>query len=195
MRTANPELHAERRAQILSAAERCFAEQGFHRATVAAIAEGAGVSMGLLYRYFDSKEQIVLACAERDSAPLLVALERAARAPSLKVALKGLLSAALLRELDADYARVSAEVYAEAGRHAELLERLREADAQWRWALWQALDALAKRGLSRKPTAPLVSAVIALIEGLQGRTLLEPALDRPALERTLLDLLVRWLTP
>ncbi len=50
---------AEKRRQILDAAIRVFARQGFHSARVTDIAEEAGVAYGLVYHYFDSKEQML----------------------------------------------------------------------------------------------------------------------------------------
>ena len=52
-------------SRILDAAQRCFAESGFHGATMATIAETAGISAGLAYRYFPSKDAIVLAIIDR----------------------------------------------------------------------------------------------------------------------------------
>ena len=48
----------ERRRRILEAARACFGEAGFQGATVGAIAERAGVSNGLLYQFFQSKEHL-----------------------------------------------------------------------------------------------------------------------------------------
>lgn len=47
-----------RRRRILEAARACFGEAGFAGATVGAIAERAGVSNGLLYQFFRSKEHL-----------------------------------------------------------------------------------------------------------------------------------------
>jgi TetR/AcrR family fatty acid metabolism transcriptional regulator len=49
----------DRRRQILDAAVRVFARQGFHSCRVADIADEAGVAYGLVYHYFDSKEQVM----------------------------------------------------------------------------------------------------------------------------------------
>ncbi len=49
----------EKRRQILDAAIRVFARQGFHSARVSDIAAEAGVAYGLVYHYFDSKEQML----------------------------------------------------------------------------------------------------------------------------------------
>lgn len=61
-----PATHAARqRERILQASEKCFIESGFHAASMAHIAETAGISAGLIYRYFDSKAMIVKAIIER----------------------------------------------------------------------------------------------------------------------------------
>lgn len=56
---------ARQRVRILAAAEKCFIESGFHAASIAHIAQTAGISAGLIYRYFDSKALIVKAIIER----------------------------------------------------------------------------------------------------------------------------------
>ncbi|MDX7953017.1 TetR family transcriptional regulator [Lichenihabitans sp. Uapishka_5] len=65
---ARAEIPAERRTAILDAGERCFVLHGFHRATMQDLAKMAGMSVGNLYRYFPSKDAVVLALAERDRA-------------------------------------------------------------------------------------------------------------------------------
>jgi AcrR family transcriptional regulator len=48
----------QRRRRVLEAARACFGEAGFAGATIGAIAERAGVSNGLLYQFFRSKEHL-----------------------------------------------------------------------------------------------------------------------------------------
>lgn len=48
-----------KRRQLLDAAVRVFARKGFHASRVGDIAEEAGVAHGLLYHYFDSKDQVL----------------------------------------------------------------------------------------------------------------------------------------
>jgi AcrR family transcriptional regulator len=50
---------ADKRQQILEGAVRVFARQGFHTCRVSDIAEEAGVAYGLVYHYFQSKDQIL----------------------------------------------------------------------------------------------------------------------------------------
>jgi TetR/AcrR family transcriptional regulator, fatty acid metabolism regulator protein len=49
----------EKRRQILEAAVRVFARKGFHTSRVGDIAAEAGVAHGLLYHYFDSKDELL----------------------------------------------------------------------------------------------------------------------------------------
>src|SRR3954447_3586251 len=49
----------EKRRLILDAAVRVFARKGYHASRVGDIAEEAGVAHGLLYHYFNSKEQLL----------------------------------------------------------------------------------------------------------------------------------------
>lgn len=53
----------QRRAAIHSAAERCFAANGFQATSMADIVAEAGVSLGGIYRYFPSKEAIIQSVA------------------------------------------------------------------------------------------------------------------------------------
>ena len=54
-----PDTQKARHEHILDSAELCFARTGFHRATIQDICREAGVSLGALYVYFASKEDLV----------------------------------------------------------------------------------------------------------------------------------------
>jgi TetR/AcrR family transcriptional regulator, fatty acid metabolism regulator protein len=56
---ARTEPAVDKRRMILDAAVRVFAGQGFHTCRVSDIADEAGVAYGLVYHYFDSKDQIL----------------------------------------------------------------------------------------------------------------------------------------
>jgi AcrR family transcriptional regulator len=49
----------DKRRLILDAAIRVFARRGFHSCRVSDVADEAGVAYGLVYHYFDSKEEIL----------------------------------------------------------------------------------------------------------------------------------------
>jgi TetR/AcrR family fatty acid metabolism transcriptional regulator len=50
---------ADRRRQILDAAILVFARQGYHNCRVSDIADEAGVAYGLVYHYFESKDEVL----------------------------------------------------------------------------------------------------------------------------------------
>lgn len=58
---ASEQMRAQSRAQILSAARKLFAENGYYNCKVADIAREAGMSQGNLYWYFPSKEEVLKA--------------------------------------------------------------------------------------------------------------------------------------
>ena len=58
------EVRAARRGQIIAAGLACFARTGYHRTTMADVAEQARVSKGTPYLYFDSKQTLFLALHE-----------------------------------------------------------------------------------------------------------------------------------
>jgi AcrR family transcriptional regulator len=62
------EEHKEaRRKQILEGAQRAFARHGYEGATVARLEEETGLSRGAIFNYFESKEALFVALAQRSS--------------------------------------------------------------------------------------------------------------------------------
>lgn len=55
----NPDLVERRHHQIIDAAVQLFIQQGFHKTTTRQIARAAGFSIGSLYEYISSKEDIL----------------------------------------------------------------------------------------------------------------------------------------
>jgi AcrR family transcriptional regulator len=68
------ELIRQRRAQILEAAAKVFAEKGFQRATIKEIAAEAGVAEGTIYNYFRSKEELLINIPRQIGQPVLDAM-------------------------------------------------------------------------------------------------------------------------
>lgn len=54
------EIREERKEQILKAALEVFAQDSYHGASMAAVANKASISKGLIYNYFKSKEEILI---------------------------------------------------------------------------------------------------------------------------------------
>lgn len=185
--------HAEAQCtRILDAAQKCFVEQGFHAASMAAIAETAGISAGLIYRYFDSKDAIVLAIIERELqerrariAGLHTSVDMAARLVETFGELRSndpqSFNAALYLEMSAEATRVPA--IAAAIRASDKLTR---SDFQ-SWLTRKTRDG--GLGLDRKEAEARALLMQLLVEGLAVRAAREPSLDparlRKALERFL----------
>jgi TetR/AcrR family transcriptional regulator, fatty acid metabolism regulator protein len=69
----------DKRRQILDAAVTVFARQGFHATRVSDIADEAGVAYGLVYHYFNSKDQVLNELFLERWSLLLTAIEEAER--------------------------------------------------------------------------------------------------------------------
>jgi AcrR family transcriptional regulator len=67
----------ERRAAIVDAALPLFARSSYATATTAALARAAGVSEPILYRHFDSKKALYVACLEQSWSRLREAWDEA----------------------------------------------------------------------------------------------------------------------
>ena len=74
--------YADKREAILDRAARLFADHGFDRASMSALAAACGVSKALLYHYYDSKEALLFDVIDGHLAHLVAVVE-AAEAPGL----------------------------------------------------------------------------------------------------------------
>jgi TetR/AcrR family fatty acid metabolism transcriptional regulator len=121
-RSITPE---EKRRQILAAAVRVFARKGFHTSRVGDIAEEAGVAHGLLYHYFDSKDELLETIFHETWSELLAAMRdvEESDAPA-REQLRGV-AAILLRSWRRDPELVRVLVR-EVARSPQLQERLVE---------------------------------------------------------------------
>lgn len=64
MPKVSEEHRIERKDQILQAAARCFAREGFHATSMAEIIAESGLSAGSVYRYYKSKDELIAAIVE-----------------------------------------------------------------------------------------------------------------------------------
>lgn len=72
---------AERETHILDAAAIEFGERGYLGATTAAVAQRAGISKTLVHKYFQSKEDLYCACAQRAGENLTTGIAAAMALP------------------------------------------------------------------------------------------------------------------
>jgi AcrR family transcriptional regulator len=110
----------DRRTQILEAAMLCFAKRGFHQASMHDISAEAGISVGLIYRYFENKEAVIAAMADRHKKEIHDVLERARTAPSLLESLEILFTAHCCENSPKVQSAFVVDLYAEASRNPQV---------------------------------------------------------------------------
>src|SRR6266699_6028492 len=116
----------ERRTQILDAAMVCFAERGFHQASMHDISAEAGISVGLIYRYFQNKDAVISAMANRHKKEIQKMLERARQAPNLLESLEILFTAHCCENEPRVVSAFVVDLYAEASRNPHVADLVRD---------------------------------------------------------------------
>jgi AcrR family transcriptional regulator len=129
----------QRRQQILDAARRRFARNGFHQTSIQDILTEGNLSAGALYRYFRSKEEIIAAIAEdalRQVTAPIGQLTKRQPLPPLDAAIEQLLTNAEDFGFRPDgFAYIGPQVWAEALRNPQLRELVQDRFAEVRNAL------------------------------------------------------------
>lgn len=187
----------QQRERILNAARSCFVKHGFHTASMAKIAETAGMSPGLIYRYFDSKNDIILAIIEQQLEDARADI--AALAPDTDLV-------PLFRQLFTDWQRGESELMnpalllemtAEATRDPQIANALSAADRVTGSELSGWLKEMARsegRRVSERETEARSFLLRCLLGGLAIRAIREPDLDPAVLTESLQLILPRILT-
>jgi AcrR family transcriptional regulator len=133
----------DRRTQILEAAVICFAKRGFHQASMHDISAEAGISVGLIYRYFQNKEAVIAAMADRHKKEISDLLERAGNAPCLLEALEIIFTAHCCEDSPKVLSAFVVDLYAEASRNPVVADLVRD-------VLHTAMDGVTKL-IARSP--------------------------------------------
>src|SRR6266540_407918 len=120
------ESSSDRRTQILDAALVCFAKRGFHQASMHDISAEAGISVGLIYRYFENKDAVISAMADRHKQEIGEMLERARKAPTLLESLEILFTAHCCEDAPQVVSAFVVDLYAEASRNPHVADLTRD---------------------------------------------------------------------
>jgi len=154
----------DRRCQILDAALVCFAKRGFHQTSMHDISAEAGISVGLIYRYFENKEAVISAMAEGHKKEISEVLQRAKQAPTLLESLEILFTAHCCEEGTRLVSAFVVDLYAEASRNPSVADLVRDV---LQTAMAGVTELISKapeaqngtRGLSPNEMAELIFAV------------------------------------
>jgi TetR/AcrR family transcriptional repressor of uid operon len=122
----SPDAGIDRRSQILNAAMVCFAKRGFHQASMHDISAEAGISVGLIYRYFESKEAVISAMAASRKEMLQELVERAQQAPTLIESLEILFTSHCCESSPQLQSAFVLDLYTEASRNPHLADLVRD---------------------------------------------------------------------
>ena len=166
----------DRRTQILDAALICFAKRGFHQASMHDISAEAGISVGLIYRYFENKDAVISAMADRHKKEIHEVLERARRAPTLLESLEILFTAHCCEDAPQVVSAFVVDLYAEASRNPHVADLVRD-------VLQTAMDGVTDL-IARSPEAAsaadglkpheLAELIFAVSRGMLMRDVLQP---------------------
>jgi AcrR family transcriptional regulator len=185
------------RERILAAAHTCFVRYGFHAASMATIAETAAMSPGLIYRYFENKNAIILAIIERQLADARSDIATLGSDTDF---------VSLFRELFAKWQNddpelmspaLMLEMTAEASRDPQIGKALAESDKVTGADFNAWLTQTARREgqePAREDVQARAFALRCLIGGLAIRAIREPDVDSAVLERSLKLLLPHLLS-
>src|SRR5213080_4473482 len=176
----------DRRSQILDAALVCFAKRGFHQTSMHDISAEAGISVGLIYRYFENKDAVISAMADRHKKEIQELLERAQQAPTLLESLEILFTAHCCEDAPQVVSAFVVDLYAEASRNARVADLVRDV---LRTAMDGVTDLIARspeaesaaHGLKPHEQAELIFAVS---RGMLMRDVLQPQEMTAAERRT-----------
>ena len=178
--------NGDRRSQILEAALVCFAKRGFHQTSMHDISGEAGISVGLIYRYFENKEAVISAMADRHKTEISEMLERAHQAPSLLESLEILFTAHCCEDAPQVVSAFVVDLYAEASRNPHVADLTRD-------VLETAMDGV-RNLIARAPEAQnaahgltpneLAELIFAVARGMLMLDVLRPHEMTPAERRT-----------
>ena len=177
-----------RQLQILDAATRCFAREGFYRTSMEDIVRESGLSPGAIYCYFRSKHEIVEAISAQRHASDSELLADFTSASNISEGLNRL-SRALVRLLqnpkEKERRKVSIQFWAESLLDKDI-RRIAKRGIRQRDRLTSALRDAQQRGeLPDSLDADVTSRVmLALLQGLILQQAWEPQMDIEAFATT-----------
>ena len=199
MPRVTPQYLEDRRAHILDAAARCFAREGFHRATMQHIVREAKLSPGAIYRYFASKEDMVAAIASRRHADERRVLREASAAdfPKALERLLGAFVGRLSKPSEREWRRITVQLWAEALRNDRVKEIIRDGLDEPLRILERLIRHAQREGRIARSVNPAAGARVAaaLFQGLVLQQAWDPSIDVAAYQRAARAILETWIGP
>lgn len=182
-----------RHQEILAAAQRCFARNGFHSTTIVDIVRESGVSQGTFYLYFETKDDVIAALADDrlQSEALINAMAGAAADPVAGLTILFDLHGRTLAEAGhADERRVAIQGWAEALRNEPIRQRLVANMARIQHEIARLIERGQRTGQFKADAEPhgVARALIALFQGLTLQTAWTGTFDSALTEKSIEDM-------
>jgi AcrR family transcriptional regulator len=185
---------AERRAQILDAAMRCFGDRGYHVATMDDLALAAGLSKGSVYWYFRSKEDLLLALFDAFSQEVLASFQELEESELSVIEGLAQVGSATIERLGA--ALPMTRAWLEFLTHPEARQRMARDYDEVRTRVARLLSRATERGELRPMDVESTAAgFVAAVEGLLIQAFVDPRFDARALWPRFFRALVEGLAP
>jgi len=181
---------AARRRQILDAAAACFARDGFHRTSMQDIVRESGISAGLVYRYFEGKDDVIAAIVTEwhDQRQVFATGTVDSRVAAYLDYLRSAGDPAAAARL-----RLGVQIWAEAVRNPRIRELARRNVDDPRTAVAAALAGV-PLAAGIDPGA-LARVLISIYQGLQLQTTWDETLDNEAYVSTVAAVLMAVVDP
>ncbi|MPT24970.1 MAG: TetR/AcrR family transcriptional regulator [Starkeya sp.] len=185
------------RRRVLEAAIACFGRSGFHGTSMQQICAEAGMSPGALYRYFPSKESIIVAIVDEERALRMSCVDMLESAPSFVEGLARMGAALFSGETRMVTLELGPEIYAEAARNPALKPTFDAAEDEMNAAIRACfVDAQARGEIDPAIDPDLAMVMInAIGDGLVLRHGFEPTLPLDKMMPALSGLVARMLAP
>jgi AcrR family transcriptional regulator len=169
-----PDVRVERKEQIIQAAIRVFSRKGIEATRMEEIAAEAGMSIGGVYWYFKSKDDVVMAILDW-------LLEEDRRLMETMTQGRGTVKERLLTYTDdylegvVQYQPVLDELYSQASHNPEINRRIQEDYSAFRSALIRLIEQGLERGELKPVNVPVLAlTIMALHDGMFEIGLIDP---------------------
>ncbi len=181
-----------RKQQILDAARRCFRKVGFHATTVGEVAVEAGVSVGLIYKHFPSKEALIegIVLADMDARLLQIGKILRDNPDNLLAAMSQAFDNIVAGILDRDRTALMVEIAAETIRNPRIHKFVEAAQEQ----IWILLRERMAAQQSKTLSAEQMEARIQILGGILQGMAIQLALQKYAPDATVLQVLKETVT-
>lgn len=185
------------RRRVLDAAIACFTRNGFHGTSMQEICKAADMSPGGLYRYFPSKDAMIIAIVEEERAARASLLACLENAPGFVAGLTAMGEALFSGAMPMVCVELGPEISAEASRNPVLKAKFDEVEAEMNDAIRVAFLAAQSRG-EIDPALDVDAALVminAIGDGLLLRNRLDPGVPLAAMMPALGSMMARMFAP